>query len=97
MSKIGQVNLELQEQANELGYSTVQEAVDDGYEVVYSVDRTKLEAVDLEEEHKKAHKEWELKRAKVLGALEALSEYSDSKTIQKIAKDAIDFIEEGEV
>ena len=97
MSKIGAINLELQEQANELGYSTVTEAVDDGYEVVYSVDRTKLEAVDLEEEHKKAHKEWEFERAKVLGALEALVEYSDSKTIQKIAKDAIDFIEKGEV
>lgn len=35
MSKIGRVNLELQEQANELGFSTVQEALDNGYEVDY--------------------------------------------------------------
>lgn len=34
MSKIGNYNLELQEQANELGFSTVQEALDAGYEVI---------------------------------------------------------------
>ena len=35
MSEIGKINLDLQEQANELGYSTVQEAIDAGYVVLY--------------------------------------------------------------
>lgn len=34
MSRIGRLNLELQEQANELGYETTQEALQDGYDVV---------------------------------------------------------------
>lgn len=35
MSKMSQLNLELQEQAEELGFETVQEALDNGYEVDY--------------------------------------------------------------
>lgn len=38
MSKMGALNLELQEQANELGYSTTQEALDNGLEVQYNSD-----------------------------------------------------------
>ena len=38
MSKIGALNLELQEQANELGYSTTQEALDNGLQVQYNAD-----------------------------------------------------------
>lgn len=38
MSKIGALNLELQEQANELGYSTTQEALDNGLKVQYNAD-----------------------------------------------------------
>lgn len=34
MSRIGDYNLELQEQANELGFSTVQEALDNDYSVI---------------------------------------------------------------
>lgn len=38
MSKMGALNLELQEQANELGYSTTQEALDNGLQVQYNSD-----------------------------------------------------------
>lgn len=38
MSKMGALNLELQEQANELGYSTTQEALDNGLQVQYNAD-----------------------------------------------------------
>ena len=38
MSKMGALNLELQEQANELGYSTTQEALDNGLKVQYNAD-----------------------------------------------------------
>lgn len=40
MSKMGALNLELQEQANELGYSTTQEALDNGLQVQYNEDGT---------------------------------------------------------
>lgn len=38
MSKMGALNLELQEQANEMGYSTTQEALDNGLQVQYNKD-----------------------------------------------------------
>ena len=38
MSKMEALNLELQEQANELGYSTTQEALDNGLQVQYNAD-----------------------------------------------------------
>ena len=38
MSKMGALNLELQEQANEMGYSTTQEALDNGLKVQYNAD-----------------------------------------------------------
>lgn len=33
MSKLGNINLELQDQANELGFETVQEALDHGFKI----------------------------------------------------------------
>lgn len=51
MSEIGKINLDLQEQANGLGYSTVQEAIDAGYVVLYiKPDTVKLV---LREEHER--------------------------------------------
>lgn len=57
MSKIGNYALEIQEQANELGYSTIQEALDDGYEVIEDV-LTKVDSHDALAEIEKAHEAW---------------------------------------
>lgn len=59
MSKIGRVNLELQEQANELGFSTVQGALDNGYEVVQ---RTMGAPRDLDEIDREPEVWYELRK-----------------------------------
>lgn len=63
MSKIGAVVLELQEQANEFGFETIQEATDNGFEVDMINQKlipprrfnSNLEELELE----LAHLEWE--------------------------------------
>lgn len=72
MSKIGQYALEAQEQANELGFSTIQEALDNGYEVVDSVLIKKVDEHDALAELEKAHEAWEKKKKEVLGDLNQL-------------------------
>lgn len=84
MSKIGRVNLELQEQANELGFSTVQEALDNGYEVIQrtmgaprdldEIDREPEVWYELQkkDELEEAHKAWLKEKEEVLKGLESL-------------------------
>lgn len=94
MSKIGDYNLELQEQANDLGFSTVQEALDNGYEVVE-------EALIKADGRAKAHETWLEEKKNILCRLqEALTELCSVETWGEEAQavaDAIEFIERGEV
>ena len=87
MSKIGNVNLELQEEANRLGFSTVQEALDNGYEVrQFTEGIGDLECDDIVERLVKidseveAHEAWlEKKRAlikKLVDARDDLASYA---------------------
>ena len=94
MSKIGQVNLELQEQANELGFETVQEALDNGYEVDYE----NLILIDPQEA---AHKTWLEEKKKILGYIRDIQDmledvYQDENLYNK-ATEVAKFIERGEV
>lgn len=119
MSKLGRVNLELQEQANELGFSTVQEALDNGYEVDYfwnSPDaedfgthpelvylggepaKCEHERAHIEDELEEAHKAWFKEKREVLDGL--YSVYNDIDVPlddKRFIKQAIEFIEKGEV
>lgn len=110
MSKIGNLNLELQEQANELGYDTVQEALDNGYEVIQrtmgaprdldEVDREPEAWYELQkkDELKEAHEAWLKEREEVLEGLDIVV-HSDAVPFEhkEIVKDAIEFIKRGEV
>lgn len=64
MSKIGSYNLILQEQANELGFETVQEALDNDYEVVDG-----QLTYSAEKGMESAHKAFEREKRIVLGDL----------------------------
>ena len=99
MSKMSTLNLELQEQANELGFSTVQEALDNGYEIDY-------ENETLKDSQTAAHEAW--LKEKVLKELHSLLQFNKDgantnyelaymleKSLDKI-KHAIEFIEKGE-
>ena len=112
MSEIGNYYLELQEQANELGYETVEEAIDDGCKVDISKQKliTPLEQkIDDEKiELEKAHEAWLKEKEEVIKGLKGLldlwsDEYTNyelayvlSKSQETIGK-AIEFIKRGEI
>ena len=109
MSKIGRLNLELQEEANELGYDTVQEAIADGWEA-NEIAATLTKKDELEE----AHEAWLKEKKEVLEELDVLNTYFKEvidataaehdieetyifTQLKGYVKDAIEFIERGEV
>lgn len=97
MSKIGNYNLELQEQANELGFENLQEAIENGY----TIDFAEQKLVSLDELQNIAHEEWLKEKQVVLGDLNNMliglstAGKSDS-TEYGIIQHAIKFINEGE-
>lgn len=97
MSKIGQINLDLQEQANELGFSTVEEAIDNGYVIIYEegdeVRFIKKEDWDLEQ----AHLAWEVERDTIITKLQMVADADNNRVIRDVILEAIEFIRRGEV
>lgn len=90
MSKIGAYNLELQEQANELGFETTQEALDAGYTVGGDCDQPVLI-----EPLVAAHRAWEAEKKKVLEGLKSVYNDIDVPVDDKVSiKNAIKFVEE---
>lgn len=70
MSKMSQLHAELSEQANELGYETLEEAQADGYTINYVEGKlVKYECCDLAKEQEKAHEAWLKEQQIVLGDL----------------------------
>ena len=67
MSKIGRVNLALQEEANELGYDIVQEAIADGWEA-NEIAATLTKKDELEQ----AHEAWLKDREHILEVIRQL-------------------------
>ena len=102
MSKIGQVNLDLQEQAEALGFESVQEARDNGYSIWIDkdgvrLDNTKTHPIDLTEELNKIHKEHEHRKQVIIDKLEMLMNDTPHKVYEDTLKEAIKFIKEGEI
>lgn len=104
MSKIGDYNLKLQEQAEELGFSTTQDAIDAGYVEGYDLINNKarlIKPLDFSkalEEQEKAHEAWLEEKQQVLNDLDIVA-HSDSVPFEhkEIVKQAIEFIRKGEM
>lgn len=97
MSNISRVNLGLQEQANELGFSTVQEAVDSGYAIVYDVDDEAKLMTDEDYQHLQAHNAWVIERETILNELRMLAGVHLPNAVRNVIGETIEFIEKGEV
>lgn len=103
MSKIGQVNLDLQEQAEELGFESVQEALDNGYRIWINkdgssrLDNTKTKPINLDEELEKIHNDYENRKKIIIDKLEMLISDTPYQVYEDTLKEAIDFIKEKEV
>lgn len=96
MSKIGKVNLELQEQAEELGFESVQEALDNGYTVIMLNGNPQFVQnfdVALEE----AHQDYLHHKQIIINNLEMLMADAPYKVYKDTLQDAINFLKEGEV
>lgn len=99
MSKMSQLHAELTSQAYELGYTTLEDAFNDGWEVDYEQSRLR-KVIDLQEE---AHKAWLKERDELFKELidlgtKMMVDNKDvpvewAKTIFKTA----DFIKKGEM
>lgn len=92
--------IQLQECAEELGFSTIQDALDAGYHEVQDLvaGTFTLEKIDSMAEQEKAHEAWLEEREEVLGEL--ISVYNDidvPKDLKKYIKHAIEFVKKGEV
>ena len=78
MSKMGRLNFELQEQAEELGFETVQEALDNGCVVgteLFGDAPRLIKPIDMQklmDEQEQAHKAWLKEKEEVLKELESL-------------------------
>lgn len=107
MSKIGQVNFDLQEQAEALGFESVQEALDNGYRAYMYIDgTTKLEKasehrpVDIHAElaaMEQAHKDYLHRKQIIINNLEMLMADAPYKVYKDTLQDAINFLKEKEV
>lgn len=109
MSKIGQVNLDLQEQAEELGFESVQEALDNGYRAFMNIDGTtklckffineegSLLSVDYDKAIKEAHNDYEQRKKIIIDKLEMLINDTPYQVYEDTLKEAIEFIKEKEV
>lgn len=94
MSKIGQANLALQEQAEELGFESVQEALDNGYTVAYIENHGMTLMADV---MTKLHEEWLAKRETIIAKLEMLIADTPYQVYKDTLRETIDFIKEGEI
>lgn len=103
MSKIGAYNLQLQEQANELGFDTVQEALDAGYEICEMQMRCVPAACDpilvkSAKAQEEAHEAWLKEREQVVEELTEVGAFLTAHNEHPERVDhAIKFIKEGEV
>lgn len=100
MSKMSQLHAELSEQAYELGYLTLDQALADGYEVDYRTSRLE-KSVDGREQ---AHNNWLKEKEDILKRLQSLYDYfvdtemnSFNAGYVEAIKDTINFIKKGEV
>ena len=103
MSKMSQLHAELTEQAAELGFENVEEALDNGYDVDYDNYKIVGHKLDFSEtvkyltkEQEKAHEAWLKEKACSLEGLEDLRKripYDWTETIDVLDR-AIEFIKE---
>ena len=97
MSKIGRANLNLQEQAEELGFETVQSALDCGYKAILDRNGEMRLVTNVDEELEKAHIHYEHRKKIIIDKLEMLINDTPYQVYKDTLKEAIDFIKEGEV
>ena len=100
MSKMSQLHAELTEQAYDLGFNSLDDALDMGYAVDYTERRlVKHECCDLAKELEQAHVAYIVEREQHLATLTKMAELlraSDLPNIASEIEDAVNFFKKGE-
>ena len=109
MSKLGEVNFNLQEQAEELGFESVQEAMDNGYRAYLGIGGTvrliKMkpgkelieQTMNSIKELAEAHADYVKRKQIIIDKLEMLIKDTPYQVYKDTLKEAIEFIKEKEV
>lgn len=99
MSKMSTAAMELDEQSAELGYDGLQDALNNGYSVVYDETGFHLEKIDAKKEQEKAHEAWLKEKQQVLNELNDIiwDGRLDWGEIVRKVEHAIEFINKGEL
>ena len=91
MSKMSQLQMELNEQAVELGFEDWEQAQAAGYEIDYKTGK-------LVDGRELAHKDYLKRKERILAKLKQLSEaYKGAESITSVVNEAIEFLKEGEI
>lgn len=96
MSKISQLHVELTEQASELGFESIYEAEQHGYEV----DWENAKLIKAEDQQEQAHRAWLKERDSLLNKLyicASACEKDGHGARAQAVYEAIDFIKKGEM
>lgn len=97
MSKMSQLHAELSEQAIELGFENLEEALANGYEVDYEAKELVNPYVLCDKAHEEAHEAWLKERDDILDDLEHLKNiYKEVKPDEDIIERTINFVKKGE-
>ena len=102
MSKIGAANIELEEQAVELGFKDLFDATQNGhvvecYENPITHENEFQLVPEVNKELQELHQAWLIRKETVLNELEMLRQDTSYAAHKEIIDDAIKFIKEGEV
>lgn len=97
MSKMSQIHMDLCEQANDLGFSSIEEAEANGYHIAYNNTGWKL-SLNMAKAYEQAHEAWLEERDTLLKNLEEQEEFAREsyEVDHTVIRHAIEFIRKGE-
>ena len=98
MSKMSQLHAELSEHASELGFETLEQAREAGFEPNYTTGRLDKVGYKPVDGRELAHKDWLKRKEEMLDQLRDLRDaYRGVENTEDVLSKATDFIKEGEI
>lgn len=98
MSKMSQLHAELTEQANELGFESIEEAEADGYTIDYTERRlVKYECCDMAKEREQAHLAYIAEKEDLLERADKVWKDPTYDQLIDLVNELVCFIKKGEV
>ena len=95
---MSELHVELSEQAYDLGFNSLDDALNAGYEIDYTESRlVKHGCCELAREQEKAHQAWLKEKQELLDRAEEMWVSPNFDDLLELMKDLVEFIKRGEV